>query len=101
MLGVAVTPASVRSTGGNRTQQYDELERLSDKFDDQINFALALNMKMQPRIKRSGEGEIKIQTEKQFDNEAKDYALFIANSWGWNDNKWSYKEKQRIARERQ
>jgi hypothetical protein len=52
---------------------YTELDFLCDRFEEEINFALALDMQKRPRLQRDGNAEIKICSEVQFDEAARNY----------------------------
>jgi hypothetical protein len=48
-------------------------------------------------LQRDGNEVIKIRSDVQFDEPARNYTLHTANSWGCNNPMHSYKRKQKIA----
>jgi hypothetical protein len=70
---------------------------LYKQWEAKIEFALVLDMQRTPRLDRFGEKEIVIHNRFQATREARDYALSIANKWGWKNPMYTYKERRKLA----
>ena len=67
-----------------------------NKFEDEIAFAIALDLNRVPRLTRDGTGVIKIHKKQALLNERM-MVLFTAIRWGWNNYNATKNQRKRIA----
>jgi hypothetical protein len=90
---VTVTPSEKRRLGDE--VQLDNLEFL---WEAAIEKALALDLTIQPRLSRDGTGQIvKLHDRALAETNHRLIALHVAKAWGWNDHRFDYITRQRIA----
>jgi len=83
--------ADVAAIDANRAQRALEVR------DQQINFALAVDLNRRPRLSRSGEMTISVHDGKQARQEDRNRALQFALLWGYADPHLTSAEHRRIA----
>ena len=70
----------------------------SNKVNDEVNYALALDLNRRPRLSRKGSSTILIHPKKQATEMERVMALFTAQKWGWSDPLLTVKEKKPNSR---
>ena len=68
-----------------------------NKFEDEIAYAIALDLNRFPRLTRDGTCVIKIHKKKQALLNERMLVLFTAIRWGWNNYNATNNQRKRIA----
>ena len=77
--------------------QHPQLDAIYEQWLETVETSLVLDFSARPRMRRDGETDVKIHGRKQADAQARELAVHTARAWGYHDEKFSYKERLRIA----
>ena len=82
----------------NVAQAPNLIEEEINNVDNDIEFALALDLERRPRMNRSGTERIEVHRRKQACENEKMLVLHIAKLWGWKDESLHPRRRMKIAR---
>lgn len=71
---------------------------LADQLQQQVQYALALDLMRTPRLSRSGGVIIERHDRKNANQMEKSIVLHLANRWGWQDKTLTWEHRQEIGR---